>query len=115
MHVPMRFAEWIALLAFSDCALSVHGTTRHANWFQTPELPSPIDALRLDSNAATLKRELVTTDPLAVCNDGTQAVYYFSQGDPLLWLISLEGGGWFVTASRGHLSLTAEPLCVQSE
>lgn len=34
--------------------------------------------------------------PLALCNDGSPAVYYFSSGDPQsrIWLVYLEGGMW---------------------
>lgn len=33
--------------------------------------------------------------PNAVCNDGSPAAYYYSQGtDPSLWLVYLEGGAW---------------------
>jgi hypothetical protein len=30
----------------------------------------------------------------AVCNDGTAAGFYFKRGDPSLWAIYLQGGGW---------------------
>jgi len=88
---------FIKLFTLCNFVSFSHGATtapKRANWFQAPELPSPIDALSLDSQSATLKRFVVDTDPLAVCNDGSPAVYYFSKGDHRLWLVSLEGGGW---------------------
>jgi hypothetical protein len=48
---------------------------------------------------------LVDIDPLAVCNDGSPAGYYFIEGTTQanVWLIYLEGGMWcarpFVSAS----------------
>jgi len=47
-------------------------------------------------DTTTTKMELhKLTDKNAVCNDGTQAAYYFSAGtDPSLWLIYLGGGDW---------------------
>jgi hypothetical protein len=39
---------------------------------------------------------LVDIDPLAVCNDGSPASYYFIEGTTQanVWLIYLEGGMW---------------------
>ena len=34
------------------------------------------------------------TDPNAKCLDGSQSVYYYSQGDPSKVLMFLAGGGW---------------------
>jgi len=48
--------------------------------------------------AADLKRfYLDTVDPLAICNDGSPAAYYYRAGEGLgssRWIIRLQGGGW---------------------
>ena len=36
-------------------------------------------------------------DSYAVCLDGTPGGFYYSQGDPSLYIIELEGGGWCVS------------------
>eukprot|EP00658_Telonema_sp_P-2_P048181 TRINITY_DN36663_c0_g2_i1.p1 TRINITY_DN36663_c0_g2~~TRINITY_DN36663_c0_g2_i1.p1 ORF type:complete len:391 (+),score=66.92 TRINITY_DN36663_c0_g2_i1:201-1373(+) len=44
---------------------------------------------------ATIMTLTRLTDPLAVCNDGSQAGYYYKEGtDPQLWLVYLAGGDW---------------------
>ena len=48
----------------------------------------------VDPKDGVLGRVQVKSDPLAVCNDGSPAVYYLKEGDPTLWLVYLEGGGW---------------------
>ena len=45
------------------------------------------------------------TDQNAKCLDGSQSVYYFSQGDPNKVLIFIEGGGW---CGDNSLALTLE-------
>lgn len=41
------------------------------------------------------KVPLGNVDSLAVCNDGSEAAYYFKDnGNPSLWLVYLGGGGW---------------------
>lgn len=63
-----------------------------------------------DENATTrlVKREL--QDPLAVCNDGTRAAYYYSAGDDTV-LIYLGGGGqcWDATSCMERFNGSAYP------
>ena len=49
-------------------------------------------------NQALLPLTHITTDPLAVCNDGTRPGYFMSQAttqaDQFNWLVYLQGGDW---------------------
>ena len=46
--------------------------------------------------AAELKLFLLpnTQTTGAVCNDGSPAGFYFKAGNPDLWIVHLQGGGW---------------------
>ena len=55
----------------------------------------------VDAASVALTRvSLAERDPLAVCNDGTPASYYFHAAPNATadtpWLVFLEGGGWCV-------------------
>ena len=58
---------------------------------------SALATLALGSKKAELtKIKLTSVDPLAVCNDGSPAVYYWkksSNPSNNKWLVFLEGGG----------------------
>ncbi|KAJ8609818.1 hypothetical protein CTAYLR_008115 [Chrysophaeum taylorii] len=46
-----------------------------------------------DEGATTVLRQRSLADPLAVCNDGSPASYYFREGSAKKWLVYLAGGG----------------------
>lgn len=60
------------------------------------ELDESAEATSAVASADRLVRRTITTDPLAVCNDGSPGIYYVRRGRPAKrdrWVIHLKGGG----------------------
>jgi O-palmitoleoyl-L-serine hydrolase len=65
----------------------VHGATAAVAGAPLPGTGPGVSVLGLHS--------LASVDPLAVCNDGSPAGFYYSAGsDPSTWLVFLQGGDW---------------------
>jgi len=94
----------VCLVVFTLLAAAIESTamvlTRRAVLSLLLSLPSA-HAKAKDKgaeNQALLPLTHITTDPLAVCNDGTRPGYFMSQAttqaDQFNWLVYLQGGDW---------------------
>lgn len=54
------------------------------------------------SDTTDLTKVSLSTYPLAVCNDGTPAAYYYAPAtiSTKIWLVYLAGKGWVQASSR---------------
>ncbi len=64
------------------------------------------------SSAVLTKHELKAAD--AVCNDASPAVLYHAAGDPLNWLVYLQGGGWCYDEQTCAERFTSSPQLMSS-
>ena len=111
------FARFVSLLILSS-VWHVSAATLADEDVSAEESAQDAEAPSISMPSVLTKIDLTTIDPLALCNDGTPAVYYWQRSSNpynAKWLVYLEAGGHCYDRESCDQRLARQPTLMSSK